>query len=303
MSCGPANRPCPLCGSTDNRLVLTEANYDPAQLGPYAFASRKLPEYMHHRLIECPHCALLYASPVPDTSNLQAAYRDAGFDSAEEARWASHTYIGLVNSNLQKLRDRVGALDIGTGDGAFLHRLLEAGFSNVHGVEPSSAPIAGAHPSIRPLIHQCLFSNDLFPDRHFRLVTCFQTIEHVPDPLGLCRAAHRVLKPGGVLMLVGHNRRAYSARLLGKKSPIFDIEHLQLFSVATMRRLLQEAGFTQCIVRPIVNRYPLHYWVKLFPLPRSLKVGLIAGLKRLGVGHLPLALPGGNLMGIGYRHD
>lgn len=300
MSNESTNRPCPVCGSADSSRVFAEANYDPAQLDQYAFASRKLPEYMHHRLIECPQCTLLYANPVPEISSLHEAYRDAAFDSGEEARCASRTYIKLVRRYLRDLPDRVGALDIGTGDGAFLERLLETGFSDVQGVEPSSAPIAAADASVRPLIHQGLFTEDLYPDDRFRLVSCFQTIEHVPDPLGLCRTVRRILKPGGALILVGHNRQSWTASLLGRKSPIFDIEHLQLFSFSSMQRLLREAGFSRCLVRPIVNQYPSHYWLKLFPSPPSLKVGLIAASKRLGIGYIPIAMPVGNMVGIGY---
>ena len=58
----PALRP--LCGSADQSNVVAESNIDLAKLDKFAFASRKRPEYMHPRLIECPSCRLLYGSPV-----------------------------------------------------------------------------------------------------------------------------------------------------------------------------------------------------------------------------------------------
>jgi hypothetical protein len=73
------------------------------------------------------------------------------------------------------------------------------------------------------------------------------------------------------LVAVVHNRRALSARLLGAKSPVFDIEHLQLFSTASSRRLFRLAGFSDVRAVPIWNRYPLHYWIKLFPFPATTK--------------------------------
>ena len=75
-----------------------------------------------------------------------------------------------------------------------------------------------------------------------------------------------MLKPGGALFLIGHNRRAFSAKVLGRKSPIFDIEHLQLFSPVSVRHLLERAGFSRVEVRPVFNRYPLRYRA---PLPFS----------------------------------
>jgi SAM-dependent methyltransferase len=296
-----AARACPVCQSSDGARVLAEANVDEKHLDAYAFASRKMPEYMHHRLIVCPACDLVYASPIPRAGALSAAYREAAFDSGEEARFASRTYAGFVRAIRPRLPDLVGALDIGTGDGAFLNELLAAGFTAVPGVEPSAAPIAAASPSTRRLIRHDLFRPEAFPPDSFSLITCFQTIEHLPDPLGMAQAAHRLLKDGGAALFIGHNRRALSARLLGRKSPIFDIEHLQLFSPRSARQLLERAGFVDVDLRVVLNRYPLHYWLKLLPLPTARKRTLIRWLKLRRLGHVPIALPAGNLAVIGYK--
>ena len=58
------SRRCPICSSDDASRVFAESNVDASKLDAFAFASRKVPEYMHHRLIECPVCDLLYASPL-----------------------------------------------------------------------------------------------------------------------------------------------------------------------------------------------------------------------------------------------
>ena len=44
---------------------MIEEALDPEALDELAFASRKPPEYMHLRLLECPVCDLLYADPAP----------------------------------------------------------------------------------------------------------------------------------------------------------------------------------------------------------------------------------------------
>src|SRR5690348_12097854 len=122
-------RSCPVCGASSETSVFAPANFDLSQLNDYAFASRKLPEYMHYRLLSCPECDLLYASPVPKPENLSEVYHQAAFDSSEEAHYASRTYSQLLQAFLPNLPDRIGALDIGTGGGAFLEELLAAGFS------------------------------------------------------------------------------------------------------------------------------------------------------------------------------
>src|ERR671936_2258158 len=201
-------RACPVFGSTDASHVYAEANFDVAKLDEYAFASRKMPEYMPHRLIECPKCDLVYANPVPTLETLSSAYNEAAFDSAEEARHAARTYGSFLPTIAARLPDRRGALDIGTGDGVFLEQLLSRGFSGVVGVEPSTAPIAAAEPRFRPLIKHDIFKPEDYEPGSFSLITCFQTIEHLSDPLEMCRDAHRLLKEGGALFLIGHNRRA-----------------------------------------------------------------------------------------------
>ena len=123
----------------------------------------------------------------------------------------------------------MSALDIGAGDGAFLEELLALGFQSVVGVEPSEAPIAAAKPTIRGYLKCGIFAAEQFAAESLDLITCFQVIEHVWDPVKIAADAHALLKPGGLFVIVAHDRRAFSARVMGTKSPIFDIEHLQLF--------------------------------------------------------------------------
>ncbi len=280
---------------------MAEASVAPDALNGFAFSSRKLPENMHHRIVECEECDLLYSSPVPTREFLETAYRDASFDASEESRLASLTYGGFLDRIARSLPDRVGAIDIGTGDGAFLERLIEHGFTDVVGVEPSAAPVALAAANVKGLIRLGPFRASAFADASFRLITCFQTMEHVDDPLGLCRDAHRLLKERGAIFLVCHNHRALSAKLMGLKSPIFDIEHLQLFSPESIRKTLREAGFAAVEVHTVVNRYPVHYWAKLAPLPTAMKARLLRKLKTASIGQMLFAAPVGNIAAIGYK--
>jgi SAM-dependent methyltransferase len=296
-----AQRTCPICGSQADSRPFAEAKVDLDNLDAFAFASRKLPEYMHWRLAECRRCDLLYVDLAPSLDDLAVLYRDADFDSGTEAGLASKTYARFLPGIVAKLPDRVGAADIGTGDGAFLQELIASGFVDVVGIEPSSAPIEAADPAVRPLIRHDIFQPDSFPDESLSLITCFQTIEHLANPLSFCRDAYRAIKPGGALFLIGHNRRAFSAKVLGRKSPIFDIEHMQLFSPSSVRNLLKAAGFAKIEVRTVYNRYPIRYWAQLFPFPKGLKTRVLGFLKTNPVGRLMVPLPAGNLAVIAYK--
>jgi SAM-dependent methyltransferase len=95
--------------------------------------------------------------------------------------------ISATGVQLSQPPDRRGALDIGAGDGVFLDRLIDCGFSRVCGVEPSVAPIEAAKPSVRSLIRRGLFDPAAFEPDSFSLITCFQVMEHLWDPLDVCR--------------------------------------------------------------------------------------------------------------------
>src|SRR5256714_4410323 len=97
-----ASRACPVCGS-GAATVFAEQRIDHAALDGFAFASRKQPEYMHYRLVACPVCDLLYASPAPGPETLAGAYVTAAYDSSEESRWAARTYRSLLRPVLASL--------------------------------------------------------------------------------------------------------------------------------------------------------------------------------------------------------
>jgi len=294
-------RTCPLCGSNKEARVFAESNIDLDKLTEFAFASRKLPEYMHPRLLECGSCGILYGNPVLSPDSLSVLYREAAFDSHEESELASWIYFRIVQDYLGRLPDRKGAIDIGAGDGTFCERLLESGFMNVVGIEPSEAPIAASNPKIRKhLLNQMFRAADFSPDT-VSLITCFQVMEHVTTPMEIASSAMRILKPKGLFMAVAHNQRSLSATILGLKSPIYDIEHLQLFTKKSARKLLENAGFEQIQVFPIWNRYPLQYWARLFPLPDGIKSGLSSMLKTTRLGNIRVSIPAGNLVLLGFK--
>ncbi len=292
---------CPICKSSAFSKKFADENVHLDQLDRFAFASRKIPEYMHWQLWECQQCDLIYADPIPDRTTLVHEYEQADFSSSVQAKLASDTYASFLPSIQSLLPDLHGVLDIGTGDGIFLEHLIRLGFDQIEGIEPSLAPIQAAKPEIQPLIRHGIFEKGAFSENQFSLVTCFQTIEHVDDPLGMCQEAYRILKPGGAIFLIGHNRRSLSARVLGKRSPIFDLEHLQLFSKQSISQLLNKSGFQVGWVKPIWNRYPVTYWIQLFPLPRWIKSKLMRIIGFFGGNRLILPLPAGNIAVVGYK--
>jgi SAM-dependent methyltransferase len=294
-------RLCPICGNDERSRVFIEANYDLGRLGHFAFASRKTPEFMNFRLMECGRCDVVYADPAPPPGFFESSYVDAGFDASAESGFAARTYGRLVDRLVGGLPARGGALDVGTGDGAFLTELIRRGFQDVRGVEPSRAPAESAPPGVRERIVQRPFRPDEFDADSLRLFTCFQSLEHVTDPLDLVRGARRLLVDGGAALFVCHDRRAPLNRLLGRRSPIIDVEHLQLFSPKSAANLLAAAGFADVRAQRIVNRYPLRYWTRLVPAPAPIKRAMLSTLAATRLGGVPLSFPVGNLAVVGFK--
>lgn len=286
---------CPICGSTEPYRLKAHKNFDLKELDCYGFASRKMPEYMHYELRECIDCGVLYAVDQMDSEQLSGLYREAEFDSAEEAGYASRTYVRYLKKFYGDLRGNV-SLDIGTGEGSFLAILKNEEGAEVWGVEPSVAPIGLADPSIKNRIVNDRFRPGLFEaDLKFSIITCFQTMEHIPEPQELIRNINDILVDGGVYYTVCHDYTAFVNRMLGKKSPIYDIEHLQLFSAKSLYKLMISNGFSDIITFKITNRYPLSYWMKLFPLPKGIKKTLMTALAKIGAEKIMISVNVGNV--------
>jgi hypothetical protein len=47
----------------------------------------------------------------------------------------------------------------------------------------------------------------------------------------------------------------------------------------------------------------MHYWARLFPLPKGMKPALIGSMKSIGVGHIPLPMPAGNMAVVGIKAE
>jgi SAM-dependent methyltransferase len=295
-------RACPVCGAgPDRAAVFLEASFDPARLTAASFASRKTPEFMSYRLLRCTGCETVYAAAAPPAETLAEAYIAADYDSSEEATLAADTYADALVPAIAALPQRGRMLEIGTGTGVLLERMLRAGFTDVAGIEPSRAAIAAAAPAVRGLIREGVFNEADFAPASFDLICCFQTLEHVAEPRALVLACARLLRPGGALALVTHDYLAPLNRLLGRRSPIVDIEHLQLFCRPSLERLLQDAGLPPQQVRALVNRYPLRYWLRLTPLPGGLKRSVAALLGFIRLDRVKLGVNVGNLLAIGRK--
>jgi SAM-dependent methyltransferase len=293
-------RACPVCHNRDY-VHFADEHIDHTRLNDFAYASRKDPEFMCLRLVRCLHCDLVYAPNPPSGEILHAAYAQASFDSAPEAQAAAQTYARALQPHVARLHCRRAAVDVGAGSGPLLPLLSAQGFAPVVGIEPSRAAINAAPPNVRDMLREGMFGPEVVADLQPSLVCSFMTLEHLSDPGDFVRMAWDLLEPGGMLAVVVHNWRGPLNRLLGRRSPIIDVEHLQLFSPRSVVALLHGAGFDDVTQFPIRNTYSLRYWLRLSPMPARWKQGITRALSRAKLADIPISLSVGNLMAIGTK--
>ena len=255
-----AGNRCPICKAPTS-LKFRE-NIESHQFKSTTYGSRKRPELMHYALHECRDCHLLYVANGPTSPDLEQLYFDSDFDSPQEAKHASQTYLREVQ---RRALDCSSVLDVGAGEGSFLQLCIQNGSEFVQGYEPSRAARNQSAGSVREAIIPGTFEGKE-PSPVFSLVTLFQTIEHLKSPEEFLDFAQNSLRDGGTVAIACHDYRHPLNLILGRASPIFDIEHLQLFSRRSIYRLLSRAGFQNISVRRYWNRYPIAYLIKLSPL-------------------------------------
>lgn len=292
---------CAICGSEGNATELYPARLGPDSFSAEVFSARRLPDGVHYRLVTCRSCGLVRSDPAADPERIARIYSESAFDYDDEVENLTATY-GRHLRSLASLGAAGGSLlEIGCGNGFFLEEALRQGYDSVRGVEPSAEAIGRADPGIRPRIQIGVARRGLFEGESFDVVCLFQVLDHLPDPAAVLGDCHALLKPGGFILCLNHNVEAVSARLLGRRSPIVDVEHTYLYSPRTLRVLLERRGFQVERLAVAWNRYSLRYLLRLLPLPTVLKRPLIALLGGRPFGRIPLWLPLGNVVAVARK--
>lgn len=129
-------------------------------------------------------------------------------------------------------------LDIGANIGTFLQAAAHSGWSPV-GVEPN--PQAAQRAAERGFeVHRAFFDEALASRLpQFDVVHMGDVIEHVFDPVDLLKQVRRVLKPGGLLLVVTPDIDSAMGRWLQIKPR----EHLVYFTRSSLRLAAEAAGF------------------------------------------------------------
>lgn len=254
--------PCPVCGSNDFRVVHEPWNgeADPAKLYGVSASIQGT-----QRMVDCRQCGLMYENPrYPADVILQGYAASDDGDSGHNSQYGMR--VGSFTRALKRLRPHLPApgarvLDIGSAGGAFLEAAGRFGY-DAWGLEPSAFRArAGRERGLQ--IEQGTIESHGFAPKSFDMVTLWDVIEHLPDPLDALRRVKALLKPGGILLLNFLDIDTWQARLAGRRFWWIVAAHLTQFSPSTITEICRRAGFQAFHFRPYWQALEIGYLERL----------------------------------------
>jgi ubiquinone/menaquinone biosynthesis C-methylase UbiE len=199
----------------------------------------------------------------------EVLYQRAQYQIKGVSRWywdyKDRSVMGFIQPNDMTI------LDIGCGEGIMLEKLGRS-FPDrtITGIDFMEENVGICERCDLPAKQGDIYSLDL-PDNYADVILLMEVIEHLKDPQAAVAQLHRVLKPGGRLIVVYPNDKFFLLTrllLLRFKEAHHDPGHVRLWTPGQIRKFLSENGFAVVSARTI----PLHFW------PISLH-GITVGVK------------------------
>lgn len=162
-------------------------------------------------------------------------------------------------------RGRVLELGVGTGSNLGFY---PAEVTEVVGIDPQPGVLERAVSTVRELeregtpyrirLHRADAERMPYDDDGFDTVVSFLTLCTIPDAPAASREAHRVLKPGGRLLVLEHVKAAAGSRLerwQRRLDPIWTRAAVGCHLDRDTERVLRDAGFSGSLERYRDDRY------------------------------------------------
>lgn len=202
---------CPACGNSHARCKGEIPN-------AIEFAGRELDRVLPGgNLWACDACALHFRYPRLSQNELDRMYRlgnEEAWDAPAEARVDWSLARGLLNARAPSRSTQKRILDIGCWDGRFLGS-IEPGWQ-LNGVEINPAAAARARQRGVDVLSEDLARIDSRLGL-FDVITAFDVIEHVPDPLHFVRTCAALLSAEGTLIIATGDTESWPWRILGSR--------------------------------------------------------------------------------------
>lgn len=279
--------PCNICGSIESH-ILRPAHYDIHALSETDFTrtfSSSSDERLNHQLVACARCGLQYVSPRLRADAVLEGYVGGSDEQfVSQARGREITFAKSLDA-IQRIWGQPPGrlLDIGTGGGSFPHIASRRGWK-AEGCEPNRWLCEWARKTYGLRIQPGTVFEQNYPPKAYDVVTLWDVLEHTPDPKAEVREAHRLLKDEGLLVVNYPDIGSWVARVMGRSWVFLLDVHLYYFTRATIRTLLEDAGFEIVRMRPHFQRLTLGYVLqRAMPYARAMARLAERMCRRLGM--------------------
>lgn len=258
----PTSPACPVCGTAPARPR-------------HSLISAHLPQRVAYTICRCHDCGHHFALGPTDPATLARVYGPAFHATSQQQGDNPHS-PAVVNARRRAqrlaasgLRGRL--LDVGAGLGHFVEAATR--HFTASGIEYSPAAAAAARASGRD-VTAGRFPEDA-PPGPFDVITLWDVLAGLTDPLASLKTVHAALVPGGQVVFTVPLVSSLTARLLGRFWPLWiPPVNLHYFTPASLRLLLTSAGFEQPVFETESKQVALDFLVR--------KAGRAAGLPVLG---------------------
>jgi len=256
-------------------------------------------------LLCCDGCRLVFGWPVFSREALleynAISFRGEGFP--ETTGYFDRSLVGLDGSSLLRQYRRGleqisrvvpsgRLLDVGCGVPMFLDLARSAGYA-AQGIDSVPEIARIAREDFGLVVHTAPFGRCGLEKDSFDVITMWDFLEHLPDPMGALILSRELLRPGGVLFVSVPNHRSVLhgvAALLGKLpyrrtlemvDKLYHFSHVCIWSPRAIETALARAGFSPLargLEGPDLSRYRLPAPVRA-GLTAIDVVGRISGLR------------------------
>lgn len=196
--------------------------------------------YEDNHLCKCKSCGFVFAKVVPSKEELEKHYEGYGRND-----YLSPITIKRYHELLDKMesfRKTNRILDVGCGIGYFLEVAKERGWE-VYGTEFTDDAVHICEGKGINMKKGVLDPENYEPE-FFDIITSFEVIEHINNPLDEIQRFNQLLRKGGLVYLTTPNFNSLLRyRLKGEYNIIAYPEHLSYFTPKTLSFLFKKNGF------------------------------------------------------------
>lgn len=277
----PGPRACPLCDHDHSHALrsLAPAN----QPGARRFTLRR-----------CAACGVCFIDPLPGDEELVTLYGEEFYFNSGPAQhaigaWVVEAIQRQRRARVERLTERGRLLDIGSGDGSFVHHMAAHGWDAL-GIDlsPAAKALAERAGGRGRFLTGTLADQD-FVAEGFDAITLWQVLEHIGEPRAMLAHCRELLAPGGAFVASVPNLDGAGAHLTGDRWWGLDVpRHLVHYTPATLRRALEGAGFRVVDIRHLSLQYDPY---ALFHSTLDWVFTRRHFLSDLAKGHLPATMP------------